>query len=571
MTETTYTDPLTGSGTLDGTTLGSSSQLWSVKQGTWTRGASACSTTAAASTNPMAVTTLLTSDFDVQVGTSTNGGGDALYFRFSDTSNWWRLRNRYVASTGSYISGYTGSGWTLTSGSWYPDGTQPGAGDFNYVNGVATYRVANTGLGTGAHANDVFVQTFTQQVVPTYSSYATYAYYTVLEKCVAGVIAQVAATQQSSVGTLRVAVVGTSIVPYMGDGTTMDTAVIDDFNDDATGVGVGLGGSDSSGGYSSGLHDFSVSIDTPVIAPTILSPADNDDVDIDDVVVTVQSNFLATDPPTSIDLRFLVGSATDWTETDAAFTHVAGAQWTATIPASSLTAATQTQIQVRATDSQSNTTDWTGSVYVTPCAVPTGPVFVSPASGDAVVVASDIAVVDFTPADDPWTAMQARRVADDGEGNANTAIVYQDSLTITAIATGDNAGDYLLTGDGNIHPTGPEHIQVRRRTHAGGTLWSAWVDLAVVMSLAPPHPPLVAATSHVTPSSAWVQIDAVFPPAGDADHSDADHMDVYRDGVRIASIGITDNQASYTDLLAGTECDYRVIAVAGNGATASWG
>jgi hypothetical protein len=186
---------------------------------------------------------------------------------------------------------------------------------------------------------------------------------------------------------------------------------------------------------------------------------------------------------------------------------------------------------------------------------------VSPESG-ADVVAGDIATVDFGT---DSTARQARRVADDGSGGADDSTVYQDNLTVTGP---DGDGNYTLTGDGSIHPTGAEHIQARRQTAAGGTLWSDWTDLPVTMALAKPFMPTV---SWVTMAADATHLFSFTCPAADVDHADTDHIDCYRDGVPVAHPVVTDGVASWLDQTPGKASDYRFDAVAVNGAVATWG
>jgi hypothetical protein len=58
----------------------------------------------------------------------------------------------------------------------------------------------------------------------------------------------------------------------------------------------------------------------------------------------------------------------------------------------------------------------------------------------------------------------------------------------------------------------------------------------------------------------------------DTDHTDAVRVDVYRDGVRVARLDVPDGGVvTWTDDAPGTASDYRFVAVAANGAQASFG
>ena len=152
--------------------------------------------------------------------------------------------------------------------------------------------------------------------------------------------------------------------------------------------------------------------------------------------------------------------------------------------------------------------------------------------------------------------MQARRMADNA--GLPSIEVLEDGLTLTAV------GSYFrLSGDGAIHPQGTEHIQVRRQTSAGGSLWSTWESLRVEMQLAHPSAPEVSFTTE--PDSASI-VFSIGIGEGSLDYPDAVRMDILRDGVTVVSRAVSaPSVETWADRWAGPTGDYEVRLVSDNG------
>lgn len=565
MAQTVYTDDFSGSGDLNGSAVGTSALTWSVVSGSATRSSGKALFAQAPSASPFAVVDVSNPLVDARVDTYTGfAGGDALYFSVTDASNWWRLRCRTSQSSGTYQSPYYTFGPWVETVDQTLQGSAPNPGttyrDYlpAYPDGTPTPTTEeyqqNLGTSPQTFRDQLFKRTATHPTV----SYTNDVRYLMLEKSVAGTITQVGQWTVSAFGTLRVSRTTAGFVVYSTDAATQLATITDTFNSAATKVGVGLGGTNDNYATGSSLDNFSATIPPPPGPPVITTPLLNADVDIAAGSVTIVQSNAATvaDPQTAGAGRWRQAGDTDWTEIDTAFGT--GTQWV--LDVSALTAPVQIEVQANWTDTQSTTASgWSDSVFFTLRQAPSAPVYISPAPGST-VVATDIAVVDFD-AGAASTSRQARRVADVG-GSPDNATVYQAALTLTGP---DSDGYYLLTGDATIHPTGAEHVQVRRQTADGGTLWSPWTDLPVEMSQAQPYPPTVVYTPIL--ASAYVQVRATFTP-GDADHVDAVQAWIFRDGERVQIVPVTDGVAVWTDQTAPTAGDYRVAAAGANGTVA---
>ncbi len=115
------TDPFTRADTPAGSGLGNvpgiGGQLWEIVSGSWRILANRAQCDTAASSNPIAVLRGGTGNFDQTVSVSS-GGGDALYARVQDASNWLRARVRcyQVTTNGGYYE-YQWSRSVITGGS----------------------------------------------------------------------------------------------------------------------------------------------------------------------------------------------------------------------------------------------------------------------------------------------------------------------------------------------------------------------------------------------------------------------------------------------------------------------
>lgn len=552
-----YTDPLTGSGALDGTNVGVTDAVWADVVGTGTRGGSATTFSGAVSGTAFAAADFGMADADVRVETFTGlGGGDALYFRVSDASNWWRVRQRHHRVTSGYYGPWYGTGWVYQSRTEFsaPGGAAVGTTYSSYVNGVPTVRTDTAPITAGGYPPMWFSRTtYTQSVTRDYYTSTSNYRYLIVEKSVAGVVSVVESWRVNSFGVLRVDCFGDRIQWYEPDGLTVHGWVDDSFNNDATLHGVGVGGSDSTT-YSSLLHDFRLQLPGSLVPPSIESPVDGADVDISQPVkIRVVSNYGLDNPLTNVDIRWRVQGAASWNDVPNALSGPG--EWT--LPTAGMTAPLRIEMQARGTDSFSNQSGWGPASFFWLREVPTAPSFVSPDPGST-VVASLIAVVDFGQ---DATGRQARRVGEDpnNPGTIDEETIYQDNLTLTPTGT---PGVYELSGDGAIHESGPEFIQARRQTADGGSAWSGWASLPVVMSLAAPYPPTVTWDSFLDPP----QHDFLITPTpGDQTHPEGTELTIFRDGVPVFRTQAGLDPIAWTDKFAGPTHDYEFRLEADNG------
>lgn len=97
---------------------------WQVITGTWSISSNRAYTSTGSSSNPIAVVDSGGSDVDISLNISS-GGGDALYFRVVDATNWWRIRHMYYSqqdpySCPSYCTSYQYMGTYGGSAPGYP-------------------------------------------------------------------------------------------------------------------------------------------------------------------------------------------------------------------------------------------------------------------------------------------------------------------------------------------------------------------------------------------------------------------------------------------------------------------
>lgn len=227
-------------------------------------------TSQALTANPMALLDAGCGDIDASL--NVNGsGGDCLYFRVKDASNWLRLRvHSWQSDTG------TSTTWdgTYAIGNWAYQYTQCFApGDGGYTVGTTYYSVSsnavaagvydqyisdggascNYGEGITGHSGQVYSRTVTKNM--TTISYPIYSYETVLEKCVGGVVTTVT-TYAGQPTTLRVVDNRTTITPYING--TAKTAVTLQTASGGTMAGFGKGGPTTLTG--SALKNFSLKV-----------------------------------------------------------------------------------------------------------------------------------------------------------------------------------------------------------------------------------------------------------------------------------------------------------------------
>ncbi len=281
---------------------------WTALSGTWSTNGTMATTPAVNSSNPLATINYGSANVDASVGVSS-GGGDALYLRVTDATNWIRARVRswttsvstyypssYYVDTSYYTGGsYYGSGWGNNIGRFCENAASgyPATGNYywNYLNGVAQNLDKHMGIGsggcmyywdkngvggnTGGAANSYgqgfeiieYAQTVLQN--PGYWTYGGYwvdnsywattntPHYTViLEKSVAGVITTLGTSAELAAPTsLRLRAVGTSIGVFTNGGAT---AVVNATEGSFTTIGkhgIGRGLSDNDG---QGLDNFTI-------------------------------------------------------------------------------------------------------------------------------------------------------------------------------------------------------------------------------------------------------------------------------------------------------------------------
>lgn len=312
-----YEDTFSGSGALG--TIEKGGVAWEAITGTWSRSNGYASTSTAASSNPIAVIDTGVGQIDTSINCSS-GGGDALYFRVVDASNWLRARVYSVTTSSTYyqteyriadvtveyeyrfyqvhdpsMGTHTGiySGTASPSNDydyrWLTSDSQAAA----YVAGGGTY-VSHDHSGGGNHYHEYTYKSYTAtgnsrnqingyywstssnpdgsgpdywtgetQSVPYSSSSTTRTVY--LEKCVAGTVTSLG-SYNTSASTLRVRADGPVIQVYI-NGTLRITGN-DSTHSTATKHGVGRGATSNNG---SAIDNFSLE---PLIppTPTIKSP-----------------------------------------------------------------------------------------------------------------------------------------------------------------------------------------------------------------------------------------------------------------------------------------------------------
>lgn len=271
----TYSDTFSGSGALGVTQVGG--QAWQVLSGSWSRSGGFAVTSTAKASNPLAVVNVNTGDADVSLNVS-QFGGDALYFRVQDASNWWRLLIDYY-TTSSTSSGYwTPTAWTLQSTSCVNgyggpndsySGQLPNEPDqpstWVHTDARGTCDLGGTGQAEGWEKYYVYERSETY----VSGSTTTTPHYTVyLQKCVAGSVMTVQ-TYSTAATALRVVAAGGSITPYLNG--VSKTPVTDSTLSTATRFGVGRGSVNS--GDTSAIDNFSITpANIPPNAPSITAP-----------------------------------------------------------------------------------------------------------------------------------------------------------------------------------------------------------------------------------------------------------------------------------------------------------
>lgn len=210
-------------------------QTWTVLRGTVTRKGNRGFAT---NTNPgpFAVADASLNGQDATISCTINGsgaGGQAIYFRVVDATNWWRLSHR-VYTEYYYTGGYTCQNRLNTgeAGPYEPSSVDS-SGPYTDSNGNPGYR--------SCYANT--------------SSYT--AYQAKLEKCVAGTVTAVQTTNINAATSLKVVTNENSISGFTSNSATALMTVSDSTHNAATKHGFGYAET-TQYGNSDGVDDFSV-------------------------------------------------------------------------------------------------------------------------------------------------------------------------------------------------------------------------------------------------------------------------------------------------------------------------
>jgi hypothetical protein len=248
---------------------------WNSLSGSWVRAAGLASTSAAISSNPIAIVDVGWPDIDESVSISSIGG-DALYWRVTDVNNWFRLRLESVNVGGTQVPTgiYNYTSWVLyTSGPLHPgdDAYNNGSGSSysNYVGGQPTF------LETWGNN---YIYGYSRHAIQHYTYSGTTTYLVVTEKSVAGVITKLSSVAETdSVISLRVVAQGSALSVYY-NGLTV-ASLIDSTFLKVTQHGVGRGGPTDNDG--SALDNFSLTaVGLVPNAPVLTYPINDRSIDL---------------------------------------------------------------------------------------------------------------------------------------------------------------------------------------------------------------------------------------------------------------------------------------------------
>jgi hypothetical protein len=309
---TIYTDDFNRADTADGAGLGTipGGPAWAQTSGSWRILSNRASTSTARTSNPVATADFSSTEVDMSVGVAS-GGGDALYLRVVDASNWLRLRLRtWSVTTSNTTQNYT------TEYQWETYYTVNGSGNLNagettgqhthttpfspYQSGWGTYSTPPGFSGTANHThgtyepNGTFTSNYAQRnhahnytgayprktgATRQVSSGSTTTYTTtiyrqvILDKSVAGTITTLdtSATTTAAITSLRLRGIGSGLSGYYNGGGTAVVTATDTAHAAATEHGVGRGASDNDG---TGLDNFTLDdLNAAPYSPAITSPA----------------------------------------------------------------------------------------------------------------------------------------------------------------------------------------------------------------------------------------------------------------------------------------------------------
>lgn len=476
-----YQDTFSGSGSLGTIEVGG--VAWSALTGTWARSGGKAVTTAAASTNPLAVVDVGWGDVDASISVSPTGG-DALYFRVVDASNWLRLRLRSTVTTSSYQSGWDTSAWTTTGATCNLGGPQFTSicSGTDPASGLCTSQTVYGGAGecsVGTNPNGTPATFQTRTVSPHYVTTSSTSYSLVLEKCVAGTVTQLGSVAMGStqVTSLRVTANGSTITAYAN---AVQKGVFTDATfATATKHGIGRGGPTSSD--SSAIDDFALTaLNRAPNAPALNGPVGGVSIDSS---VTQRFSWTFSDPDpgdsqSKANLYYRVVGASSWTTV-----AIVGPSTFYDMPAATLTAGDDYEWQVETYDAVGNLGARSASSFFSAASPPTGPTWTSPTNNATV---NQTQVFDWSvTAQDSY---QVRRVADSA-GTPDTGTVYFDTGEVVDAAARTIALTFGTNGR-------TEHVQIRVKVSG---LWSDWTDSIHPVSYTPPAVPLLTVAAVAAP------------------------------------------------------------------------
>jgi hypothetical protein len=316
---TVFTDTFNRADTANGGGLGAipgGGQTWVAVAGSWRILSNRASTSTGRSSSPVVVADFGTADVDASVDISS-GGGDALYTRVVDASNWFRLRLRtWVVSTTTQN--------TTTEYQWEQRYRIGGQGNHNpgettgththsspyapVAYGWGGYSSPPSFPGTGSHTHGVYLpdgngswnpshghahnassgptKTGSTRTVNNGSSTSSTTYrQIVLERCTNGSVTQLSTSSQTtgSITSIRLSAIGTALLGYYNGGGASVSATSSEHLTE-TRHGVGLGTSEYGG---SALDNYTIdTFNNPPNAPTMTTPETGQPADrADDLLV----------------------------------------------------------------------------------------------------------------------------------------------------------------------------------------------------------------------------------------------------------------------------------------------
>jgi len=201
-------------------------------------------------------------NFDLSARVSA-GGGDALYARWVDASNWLCARVRTFTEqvpTTSYQSEYSYSTTAGPDGHTHTEIGYPQASNFQHTHGFV-----------GLHDHNYILGAPTGNTRPVYGTTTQTRVQVVFEKSVSGQVTTLGvAAADSGLTSLRMRGVGSTLTVLLNRSATAAITVTDDVHATATKHGIGRGPSELTG---SSLDDlFLDNLNNPPFAPSIYVP-----------------------------------------------------------------------------------------------------------------------------------------------------------------------------------------------------------------------------------------------------------------------------------------------------------